>query len=40
MMYIHFNDIDWEYLKERAKEERTQEELNEFKKIAKEKIDD
>ena len=39
MMYIHFYEIDWNYLNNRTQEERTYSELNKFKKVAEEKIE-
>ncbi len=36
MIYVNYQDIDWEYLCSRAKEEGTLQELKRFKKYAKE----
>lgn len=38
MMIINYTEIDWDYVYEKSKQERTTEELIEFKKIVEENI--
>jgi hypothetical protein len=38
MLYINYQEIDWEYLLDRAKEERTEEELIKFRNIVREDL--
>jgi len=36
MIYVNYDDIDWDYLLKKAREEKTEDELKEFKEIVEE----
>jgi hypothetical protein len=38
MIYLNYEDIDWNYLYQKSESEKTLEELKEFKKIVDKKI--
>jgi len=40
MIYVNYDDIEWDYLYEKASEERTTDELDRFKKIVDDKLRD